>query len=93
MHECSGEVHHDVATALEALEERHFGTLIADYLLEGQSTGADLVCAAIARHPELNCVIMSGNTANIETAKLPAGVRLLQKPFSVQEFVSKVLRD
>ncbi len=100
IHQRDAEIHSTAASALEALDRNcdaqasdglRYEALVTDYLIAGEVNGAELVRAAVDIEPALHCVIMSGHTASIDRAELPEHVELLQKPFSVDEFVSKVL--
>ncbi len=72
--------------ALIALATQPFDLLISDVVLPGMY-GTDLVRQASERWPSLLALLMSGYSG---PSKLPAGVPLLHKPFTIDRLASQV---
>ncbi|MEM7000139.1 MAG: response regulator [Pseudomonadota bacterium] len=81
----------DAESALALLSEApEINILITDYLLSGDMNGVDLVSEARRQFPRLRCVVISGDVQKVHAYGLPIGTELLQKPFSVQQFIELV---
>jgi signal transduction histidine kinase/DNA-binding response OmpR family regulator len=78
------------------LGETHVGEiylLITDVVMP-EMNGRDLNLRLLAIRPKLKCLFMSGYTADVlgHNGVLEAGVRFLQKPFSMGDLATKVRR-
>lgn len=77
----------DAARAHEGL----IRLLITDVVMPGMN-GKELARKMLALHPDLNCIYVSGYTANVIAHRgvLDEGVHFIQKPFSVADLAAKV---
>jgi CheY-like chemotaxis protein len=83
----------DAPAALELLGGRQgFDLLLSDVVLPGALSGIDVVEAAAALRPGLPALLASGYAAPAQELgrPLPAGVRLLQKPFRSAELLDAI---
>jgi CheY-like chemotaxis protein len=66
--------------------------LLTDVVLPGTMNGVELMRSAVAVHPRLATVFMSGYTENaiIHHGRLDPGVLLLQKPFRKVDLLNKI---
>jgi DNA-binding NtrC family response regulator len=76
------------------LAEEHVGEihlLMTDVVMP-EMNGRDLAKVLLTRHPHLQCLFMSGYTADIiaHQGVLDAEVNFIQKPFSINALSSKV---
>lgn len=58
--------------------------IITDFRLAGEGNGADIADFAQAQFPDLRVIIVSGD----RNARVPAGVRFLQKPFDLRQMLA-----
>jgi signal transduction histidine kinase/CheY-like chemotaxis protein len=78
--------------ALEiAARDRAFDLVVTDAVMP-QMNGLELVEALRAMRPETRILLISGylNHPSLRSARLPAGIALLEKPFSLDELASTV---
>lgn len=90
----STEVARAASEALRLLhDDRRFDVLVTDVVLPGDMNGCQLVAAALARNPDLACIMMSGYPRDaLDETELPASVPLLQKPFRAAELAQALRR-
>src|SRR6476659_734564 len=62
--------------------------LVTDNNLAGTMSGAELAQYASCRHPQMNIIIMSGQSMN----NIPVNATFLQKPFSAEQ-LREAVRD
>ena len=68
----------------QALESENTGLLISDMELPGQS-GLELTRQALARHPGLQALLLTGHRAEMYRPHLPPRAHIMSKPFDVDE--------
>jgi CheY-like chemotaxis protein len=83
--------HAEQAIALSAARARRFDLLITDVILPAMG-GADLARQLCAREPGLRALYISGysEVAMAHRGGLPAGARMLAKPFTPRQLVDRV---
>ncbi|MBS0241243.1 MAG: response regulator [Proteobacteria bacterium] len=81
----------DGSEALAALEQRSFELLVADVQMPGVD-GIELATRALASHPKIKIVLMSGYAEILEKARAleAKGARLVTKPFSIEKIRAEV---
>lgn len=70
-----------VAAALDELRAAPFDVLLTDYVLP-KSSGVELIAEAVALHPALHCVVMSGHP---RASDAPSTVAWLDKPIDLEQ--------
>jgi DNA-binding NtrC family response regulator len=82
------------AEGLQQLSKEHFGGVISDIRMPGDTNGADVHQWIQHNRPELSgrIILISGDTANSETQSLLTGssTPCIEKPFRVQQLISTV---
>lgn len=58
--------------------------IVTDFRLAGEGNGADIAGFARARFPRLRVIVVSGDC----DARIPDGVKFLQKPFDLREVLA-----
>jgi DNA-binding NtrC family response regulator len=86
-----------LATAEQALDAlapavAGFDLVVSDVILGGARTGFDVAATALARHPTLPVVLVTGYTgpAGSVPAALPCSVPVLLKPFRRRELLAAI---
>ena len=78
--------------ALAHLAARQFDLLITDVILPGNLTCRDIATAAVARHPGIHVLYISGYARNaiVHQGRLDDDVELLTKPFTREALITRV---
>jgi PAS domain S-box-containing protein len=86
---------HEAASGPRALDlltrHREIALLLTDVVLAGSMNGRRLAEEAVARHPQIKVLYMSGYTedAIVHHGRLDHGVHFIQKPFRKQDLAAK----
>ena len=77
----------DGPAALARLAERPFDLVFSDLVMPGGMSGIELASKAAAARPGIKILLTSGYTehAMVRNSRFPEGVRLLSKPYELQE--------
>lgn len=76
--------------ALGALASKQVELLITDIHMPGKLDGLALAKQAASQWPELRIVICSGRTTLVDS-DLPAGVKFVQKPYTLEDIEDAIL--
>jgi len=81
----------DGDTAFDALDDEGYDLLLADIVMPGMN-GIELARRAVARHPELKTMFITGFAAVAVDAKprLDFQVNIVSKPFHLREVIDRV---
>ncbi len=81
-------------TALARLAERPFDLVFSDLVMPGGMSGIELAARATVARPGIKILLTSGHTEHsmVRNGRIPAGVRLLSKPYEPAELAECLRR-